>query len=470
MRNHIRIYCFIIIALLLTSGELDAKRVTLPRNKIDGKCVLKQSMFNKMADEYIVRNHYDLMGETITIPEGAKLVFKGSGSVANGTLIGQNSSLKANSNKIVFYDIRISGLWKVENIYSNWFDFGEKADDNTRNFQNMCSLTADEHKGVIHISEGDYPVALTSDNISCLKPNSNTEIVLDGNLLLQSNALKEYNIIDVSKKHSVSILGRGSVVGDVINHTGNEGEWGMGVNITTSRDVTLQDITIRNCWGDCIYIGQSKIALDDYSENVIIERVTCEAGRRQGLSLIAGKNIHVKHCKFTDTGKIKYTAPGRGVDIEPNNKDKTVVQGILIEDCVFSGNYNNNDFLTYNLKRDASIRVVRCKMDGIVSLIQNTYNVVIDSCEIHSLNYVNSPISNNIVRNTVFKSVKPNTNQPFKVKFENCEYPKEKTSALLLFPAGPLDYLKSNYKTFAYPVGVILLSVALYKAGRRWSS
>lgn len=469
MRNSIRIHCFILIALLLTSGELDAKRVLLPRNGIDGKCVLKQSMFNKMADEYIVRNHYDLMGETITIPEGAKLVFKGSGCVANGTLIGQKSSLKANSKKTVFYNITVSGLWNVEEIYSNWFDFGEKADENTRNFQNMCSLTADDYKGVIHISEGDYPVELTSDNISCLKPNSNTEIVLDGNLLLQSNALKEYNIIDVSKKHNVSISGRGSVVGDVIGHTGTVGEWGMGVNITNSRDVTLQDITIKNCWGDCIYIGQSKIALDDYSENVIIERVTCEAGRRQGLSLIAGKNIHVKHCTFTNTGKIKYTAPGRGVDIEPNNKDKTVVQGILIEDCVFSGNYNNNDFLTYNLNRDASIRVARCKMDGIVSLIQNTYNVVIDSCEIHSLNYVNSSISNNIVRNTVFKFVKPNTNQPQKVKFENCEYPIEKTSALF-FSVGPLDYLKGNYKTFAYPVGIFLLSVVLYKAGRRWSS
>ena len=174
MRNSIRIHCFILIALLLTSGELDAKRVLLPRNGIDGKCVLKQSMFNKMADEYIVRNHYDLMGETITIPEGAKLVFKGSGCVANGTLIGQKSSLKANSKKTVFYNITVSGLWNVEEIYSNWFDFGEKADENTRNFQNMCSLTADDYKGVIHISEGDYPVELTSDNISCLKPNSNT--------------------------------------------------------------------------------------------------------------------------------------------------------------------------------------------------------------------------------------------------------------------------------------------------------
>lgn len=430
MLESIRIPCFVLIALLLTSIELDAKKITLPRNKIDGKCVLKQSMFNKKADEYVVRHRYNLSGETIKIPEGARLVFKGSGSVTNGTLIGQRSSLKVNSKKTVFYDIAISGLWNVEEIFSNWFDFGEIADDNTRNFQNLCILTDDDCHGVIHISEGDYPVELTSDNISCLKPNSNTEIVLDGNIMLQPNALKEYNIIDITKKTNVIISGNGSVVGDVDKHIGRYGEWGMGLNITSSKDITIKDIHIKNCWGDCIYLGQSKIASDEYSENVRIEHVTCEAGRRQGLSLIAGKNIQIKNSRFINTGKIKYTAPGRGIDIEPND-NKTVVQNILIEDCSFSDNYNNNDLLTYNLNREASIRVVRCKMDGNVSLYQNSYNVVIDSCEIRSLDFVASDISDNIIKNTVFKSVKPNIFEPQKVKFEDCKYPTQETSSLL---------------------------------------
>lgn len=430
MINRIRIYGLILFALLLASFDVQAKRITLPKNIVDGRCVLVQSMFNKKTDEYVVRNSYDLLGDTITIPVGAKLVFKGSGRLSHGVIIGQESSIKNSANRLIFNDVTLLGRWNVEDIYSQWFDFGSDAFSNTRNLQNMCNLTCDDSQGIIHINEGDYAIEVKEGNISCLKPNSNTSIILDGNLILQPNNLGTYNIIEITEKENVSIFGSGCLVGDVKSHTGVEGEWGMGLNITSSKDIEIHDITIKNCWGDCIYLGQSKIDKDEYSENVKIERVSCEAGRRQGLSLIAGKNIHIAKCRFIDTGKIKYTAPGRGIDIEPNDRDNTVVQDILIEDCSFSGNHNNYDFLTYNLNTDASIRVVRCKMDGIFSLYQNSYNVVIDSCELHSLDIVDFSVSNNVVRNTVFKSVKPNTYVPHKVRLENCDYHNKETSSL----------------------------------------
>ncbi len=322
----------------------------------------------------------------------------------------------------------------MDDIYSRWFDFGEDASVNTRNLQNMCVLTEEDTPGVLHISEGDYPIEVNNERASCIVPYSNTSIILDGKLLLQPNNLSRYSIVEISNKHNVSISGCGCIVGDVQNHMGTEGEWGMGVSIKTSRNIKIQSITVRNCWGDCIYIGQTKIAKDDFSENVLIEHVTCDSGRRQGLSLIAGKNIHIKDSKFINTGKIKYTAPGRGIDIEPNNKDNTVVQDILIKECSFTGNYKNNDFLTYNLNHDASIRVARCKMDGNVSFYQNSYNVVFDSCEVRSLDFVDSDISNNVVRNTVFNKVRPNTTAPEKVKFDNCEYPQNKVSGFTPIP------------------------------------
>jgi hypothetical protein len=431
MKTLSRIFCLILIALLFSSVEVEAKRITLPRNRIDGECVLTQSMFNRKADEYIIRHRYNLRGGTITIPEDAKIVFKGSGCLTHGTIIGQESSVKASSEKTIFNDIIVLGRWNVEHIYSKWFDFGLEAVVNTRNFQNMCSLTSDGYLGVLFISKGDYAVEVNNDIFSCLRPNSNTIILLEGNLLLQPNSLGTYNIIEISNKYNVSISGSGCIVGDVISHTGTEGEWGMGVNITSSRDVSIQNITIKNCWGDCIYLGQSKISKEEFSENVRIEQVTCDSGRRQGLSLIAGKNIHIVDCHFINTGSIRYTAPGRGIDIEPNDKDNTIVQNILIEDCQFSGNYNDNDFLTYNLNQKSSVRVIRCKMDGRLSLYQNSYNVVIDSCEVNSLDFVDSAISDNVVKNTIFKSLKPNTQEPRKVSFDKCEYPNKETSSLM---------------------------------------
>lgn len=416
---------FVIISLLLISLKSEAKKITLPQHLIDGRCVLTQSMFYDNADEYIIKNRYDLMGASITIPKGAVLVFKGSGSVYNGTLVGQESSVKVYAKKTIFHNIFISGYWKVGHIYSDWFDFGSCAAANTRNLRNLCTLSDDKSSGVIHIAGGDYAVEIPQGDDYCIKPNSNTTIIFNGNLLLHPNDLSAYSIVKILHKHNVILSGGGSIIGDIINHIGTEGEWGMGISIVSSRNVILQNITIKNCWGDCIYIGQSIVDKEDYSENVKIDNVTCQAGRRQGLSLIAGKNIHIKGSRFIDTGKIKYTAPGRGIDVEPNDKEKSVVHNIMIEDCEFSGNYNNNDFLTYNLNQDATIKVLRCKMDGNVSLYQNSYNVVIDSCEMNALDYVSTCISDNYIKNTTFKSVKPNLSSPQKVRIENCEYPKE---------------------------------------------
>ncbi len=115
MNKHIIIYRFVLIALLLTSVGVEAKRITLPPNRIDGRSVLTQSMFNIKADEYVVRHRYDLMGESITIPDGAKLVFKGSGSIAHGTLIGRKSSIKFILKKhcSMIFQYLDNGVWMI---------------------------------------------------------------------------------------------------------------------------------------------------------------------------------------------------------------------------------------------------------------------------------------------------------------------------------------------------------------------
>ncbi len=71
-------------------------------------------MFNKNADEFVVKYNYDLLGDTIRIPDGATLLFKGSGKVAHGTIMGQESSIKASPKNALFDDITITGSWKVD--------------------------------------------------------------------------------------------------------------------------------------------------------------------------------------------------------------------------------------------------------------------------------------------------------------------------------------------------------------------
>ena len=58
-----------------------------------GKIVLSNlkpmaSQLTKENTKYVVNKPIDLGGKTITFPKGAKVVFKGSGRISNGKIIG----------------------------------------------------------------------------------------------------------------------------------------------------------------------------------------------------------------------------------------------------------------------------------------------------------------------------------------------------------------------------------------------
>ena len=74
-------------------------RIYLRKNIVDGKNILTQDMINSSNTIYIIQYDYDLNGQTITIPEGCVLQFKG-GSISNGTLIGNDTILLGNINAI----------------------------------------------------------------------------------------------------------------------------------------------------------------------------------------------------------------------------------------------------------------------------------------------------------------------------------------------------------------------------------
>jgi hypothetical protein len=96
-------------------------------------------------------------------------------------------------------------------------------------------------------------------------------------------------------------------------------------------------------------LGQTSRTPDSFSDNVLIDNVCCIAGRRQGLSIIAGRNIIVRNCRFLNTGVIKSTPPGSGIDIEPNVAGTTTLDNISIENCVFRGNTNSDIKIFSNL-------------------------------------------------------------------------------------------------------------------------
>ena len=419
---------FLIFLVFIYSLSIaEARTVSLPKYYENGKMVLTQNMLINKNTTYIIKWQYDLQGSTITLPEGSVLKFKNEGRLTNGTLIGNNSSLDISSNSVRFCNITIEGTWCVPVINSSLFMFGKDAEQNTKNFRSMCMLTSDENGGIIHVAGGEYLIRLDAKNESCFCLNSRTELIIDGDIILEGNDLELYQIVQIKNKENVKVHGLGTLVGDVETHSGSSGEWGMGIAILDSDNIELRDLTIKNCWGDCIYIGQVGYEKSSYSKNVFIDNVICQSARRQGMSIISGKDIYVINSKFIDTGSIKFTAPGAGIDIEPNILGNTVVDNIIIDNCEFYGNKNGRDFLTYNLDTTANVVLRNSKLKGHLYFGKGSYNIVIDSCELNSVltpqdNYGNIRIKNSVI--TTKTKVDKN------VIIENCEFLGEKLSTL----------------------------------------
>lgn len=410
---------FVVVLSLCFLYNVEARTISLPCHYVNGKNVLTQDMLKEQGAIYIVKRRYDLDNATIVLPQGAVLRFTNRGAICNGSLEGRNSSVESTKNRIRFRNITIIGSWHVPHIYSEWFELGENAELNTRAFRSMCNLSDDQYDGCIHISEGVYKVRVDNREKCCLGLNSNTELIVDGTIILEKNDLKDYQIIQVKNKQNVKIHGKGTIIGDVESHTGTTGEWGMGVEILSSHNVDVRGLQIKNCWGDCIYIGQSEYKRGSYSSNVTIENVVCKAGRRQGLSLIAGKDIFIKNCKFLDTGTIRYTPPGAGMDIEPNMHGNTVVENIVIDGCVFKGNNYKYDLCIVRTFEDASIEIRNCRFANRLHFDYNTYNIFVDSCDINSFTCVHKDIGNITFKNCIIK--KRSLVSRALLKFKNCQ-------------------------------------------------
>ena len=96
---------------------------------------------------------------------------------------------------------------------------------------------------------------------------------------------------------------------------------------------TGTNLTIKDNGGDAIYMGRIGGA-KAYCENIVLENIVMDNNRRQGISLISGRNIECKNIKVTNTDGVE---PQDGIDIEPNNADE-FLDNILLENIYTEGN------------------------------------------------------------------------------------------------------------------------------------
>ena len=280
---------------------------------------LKASSMNIHPNrEVIINKDVDLRGNVLPLPKGVTLNFKG-GVLKNGVIIGNDTKIKCK--KQAFDHIEIKGSWNVAKIYSTWF----KDLSYVNALKNVIALTNPKVKNKVEISRGNYLLQVNKSGQSGLLITDNTELIFKGTIRLLPNSFTNYYIINVTG-NNVKIAGAGTIYGDKHTHTGTTGEWGMGINLKKATNVSISGLTIKDCWGDCIYIGTK-------SENVLVENCTLDHGRRQGVSVTSGNLITLQNLKITNVGGTK---PGFGIDIEPNKNevaDKVLIDNVMIDKC-----------------------------------------------------------------------------------------------------------------------------------------
>ena len=135
-------------------------------------------------------------------------------------------------------------------------------------------------------------------------------------------------------------------------------EWRHVLSIRSSKNVEIHGLTLALSGGDGIYLGVSKRGVPD--ENIVIKDVVCDRNYRQGISVIAARNLLIENTVMRNTDG---TAPRAGIDFEPNHATEELVNCVM-RNCVSENNAGSGyTFYLPNLRANSapiSIRLENC--------------------------------------------------------------------------------------------------------------
>lgn len=306
-----------------------------------------------------VSENYDLRGKELKLPTGVTLDFKG-GAFHNGSIVGCETKITG-KNYHIFGNVEIKGSWNVPFISSKMFTSLSK--DNS--LRNVMALTNRKIKNKVVVEPGVYNFKFEKNEESGLVVEDNTVLIMNGTLTITPNSFVNYQIIRVCG-NNIQIKGSGLIVGDKDRHTGLKGQWGMGIDIYKSSNVSIQNLNISNCWGDCIHIGRK-------SQKTVINNCKLYGSRRQGISITEGSDILIKNSTIHN---ISGTLPGFGIDVEPNKNcrvENVVIDNVSIYRC--NGGIELNGHAINSAVKNVMVR--NCRINNM----QEKYIVQCYDCE-----------------------------------------------------------------------------------------
>ena len=209
-----------------------------------------------------------------------------------------------------------------------------------------------------------------------------------------------YSIFDIDGKKNVRLI-NGTIQGERYTHDyqtiQSTHQWGMGIEIKNSSNIEISNLNIKSTTGDAIYISEK-------AENVDINNCRLEDCRRQGISIIEGKNINIYQNEIFN---IQGQTPQSGIDLE-SNFNTQLIENVNIYENRFYGFGNNIAIQLYRYINDVSIkenliygRIICYNINKKLDIIQNDiYDGGLETDNKYRINTIQL-LNNNFTRSKV---------------------------------------------------------------------
>ena len=194
-------------------------------------------------------------------------------------------------------------------------------------------------KGTYLIDGQSHMNANESDEKKGIILKSNITIDLNGSRVIQkANSKVNSAVFTITEVENVCIK-NGLVIGDRERHdysVNSTHEWGFGIDIRGSKNITVENMEISQCTGDGIFITNCQ---KKSSENILILGNNISSCRRQGISIIDGNQITIEDNEIYN---INGTNPQSGIDLESWDSNQTINNVYIRKNKIYNNKSNYN--------------------------------------------------------------------------------------------------------------------------------
>lgn len=270
-----------------------------------------------------------------------------------------------------------------------------------------------------NIAFPNFPILINEKGLS-LKSDSKLIFKEKSLLVLKPNNLRSYSIISIKNKKNIKMYFP-KIRGDRKKHLSKDGEWGMGISIYGSDNIKIINPQISECWGDGIYVSNTQSSI---SNNILIQSPLLDYNRRNGLTIVGGKNITISSPIVSNTIG---NNPMSGIDIEPN-KNGGIVDDIIIKDFISFNNGNSGFQVGLSRSPDNKDKEINILVSNFISDL-NPYGIILGGFYTSYDNNIkkingNIVLKNVTLNNSLKENIKIGRNYHFgpNIRFENVSF------------------------------------------------